>query len=160
MKTSILNLRLDTRIKVALDEIGIAQDKSASAITRDAIDLYLKENNPDLPDISILQTFGFAELIFWIMNKKDDPFIGETDSLYEQHYNLLVELNNYSIFSKEILVELNKVRDELADLLNNVHDHYEFKFSTLHGGFNYDELHGFMHTVRFDSDDNRVINIK
>lgn len=159
MKTSILNLRLDTSIRAALDEIGVTKNKSASAITRDAIDFYLKQNNPDLPDTSILQTFGFAELIYWIMDKHFDPEALECHTLYKKHVKLISEMENNPLFTEDLMIELRKVQKELIDHLNDQNEFAYFQFPN-DGGFDYSVLNGFMHIVRFDDNDEVVIHIK
>lgn len=160
MKTSILNLRLNTNTREALDEVGIAQNKSASAVARDAIDSYLSlSHQNDFLDTAILQTFGFAELIFWIMDKRFDPDDSECPTLYEQHVKLITEMESHPIFPENLMVEFRKVQRELIRCINGENGNSYFEFPNS-GGFDYMQLHDFMHTVRFDENDERVVYIK
>ena len=160
MKTSILNLRLDTNTRAALDQLCIEQEKSASAVARDAIDLYLtKSQVVDSPDTSILQTFGFAELIYWIMDKRIDHEALECLSFYQCHVDLISEMELNPLFPEDFMVEMRKVQLELIEHINEENSSYNFRFPTQEG-FDYSKLNEFIHIVRFDNDNNRVIHIK
>lgn len=171
MKTSILNVRLKTSTKDALEYLCFKKDQPLSKVVREAINFYLKkeedhgiEANRDEVverDLLLLQSLEFTELIYWIMDKRRDPEMNEIYELYEQHMNLILELENNSFFDEEIMVEFKKIYRELEVCLtgNEDCDGY-FKFSQDVNGFDYDKLNNVMHTLRYDKSNNRIIHIK
>lgn len=166
MKSSILNIRINPNVRQVLLEIAESESLSISDIVRDALESYVK-NYSSFNDMSqyedgweLIQTVSFSELIFWIMDKRFDAEINESESLYKQHHDLIVEMGKLKLFPDDLMFEFDKVRNELSEILFNEQHYLDFKFSTESNGFDYDKLHSFMHIMRYDSNNNRIINIK
>lgn len=164
MKKSILNLRLDEATKEALDAKCLENGVSVSTGAREAIKKHLLtvENNLYQNfDITLICSLGFCELIFWLLDKLRDPEICEAECLLQQHMDLIIECKNNRYFNKDILNEFMKVYYELNDLLHlGTHDYSYFKFPQGPKGFDYDKLHVFMHTIRYDENNNKILYIK
>ena len=164
MKNSILNLRLDEPTKVALENKCLENGVPISVGAREAIEQYLLkvENNPNENyDTTLICSLGFCEFMFWVQDKLRDPEICELDCYYQQHMDLIMEFRNNSYFDEDILSEFMKVYNELDELLHQgTHDGLKFKFPKEPNGFDYLKLNVFMHTIRYDEDDNKILFIK
>ena len=164
MKRSILNLRLDESIKQALEEKCLVENIPISKGARNALDNYLKSDegiNNEEKDIALIQSLGFCEFIFWLLDKLRDPEIWEADSLHEDHMKLILKCGQDNYFTDEIMEEFMKVYHELDELLNdNTHNNDYLKFPQEDNGFDYQKLHEFMHTIRYDNNDNKILYIK
>jgi antitoxin component of RelBE/YafQ-DinJ toxin-antitoxin module len=164
MKKSILNLRLDESTKEALDAKCLENGVSVSTGAREAIKKYLLpvENNLDQNcDTTLIRSLGFCEFIFWLLDKLRNPEVCEVECLFQQHMDLIIECKNNIYFDKDIQNEFMKVYYELYELLHQgTHDYSYFKFPQGPKGFDYDKLHAFMHTIRYDENDNKILYIK
>ena len=171
MKNQIVNIRINEAIKTELDFIADEEGKSVSDIVRNAVEFFLEKkpsiavdddtNSSSNEDLKLFQSLGFTELIFWILDKYRDPSIRECDELFKQFIKLILEMENNSFFDQDIMLEFRKVYDELNEYLyENSHEGIYFNFCEIENGFDYEKLHNFMHTIRYDDDDNRVIFIK
>jgi hypothetical protein len=164
MKKSILNLRLDESTKEALDAKCLENGVSVSTGAREAIKKYLLpvENNLDQNcHTTLICSLGFCEFIFWLLDKLRNPEVCEVECLFQQHMDLIIEFKNNIYFDKDIQNEFMKVYYELYELLHQgTHDYSYFKFPQGPNGFDYDKLHVFMHTIRYDENDNKILYIK
>jgi hypothetical protein len=180
MKKSILNLRLDESTKEALDAKCLENGVSVSTGAREAIKLYLKDQNSlnnqfaegnesmeedfyDEPyyneDFAVLKSWLFTRFIYWVMNKRHDPFIRIDHNFCKQYMSLITEIENNSYFSDEMKAEFSKIYKELNEYLyGNTHNRYQFKFPQ-HGGFNYSHLIIFMENMDCTEDGLKIITI-
>tara|TARA_R110002073_G_scaffold57778_4_gene146616 strand:- start:6502 stop:7011 length:510 start_codon:yes stop_codon:yes gene_type:complete len=169
MKTSVINIRLNQDIKEELETLSKTEGKSISVIVREAINKFLKElisnKNENLElneDEYLLQTLGFAELIFWIYDKRYNQELNEIDELYLEFIALIEAINKNPLFTEEIVFEFNKISNELKYYLNNKEHFkstYEFPVSEKNL-FDYDKFSHFMFSIRYDENNNKVIHIK
>ena len=164
MKKAILNSRIDQSTKDALEYKCLEKGIPISQGAREAVEQYVMLNDSDFDkggSTDLICTLSFTELIFWLLDKLRDPEVCEDESYYEQHMSLILEFQNDPYFDKDILNEFMKVYFELDELLNHdTHDYTNFKFPSVPNGFNYEKLHVFMHTLRFDDDNNKILFIK
>lgn len=171
MKTSILNIRINERIKEELELIGLTRNQSVSELVRESLNTFIENSNEcgkehkysNDQDSDILQSLGFAELIFFVCYKNFNPEICEIDELYIQFINLIKEMEGHPLFTPEIIKEFKKVSIELEMVLyhNKWKDgSFDFPFEG-ENAFNYEVLANFMHTVRYDEDNiTKIIHIK
>lgn len=170
MKTSIINVRIDNSIKQNLERRSLETNKPISNLVRDAIELLLNQKLDKTTstitetyeaDIRLLQSLEFTELIYWIMDKGSNPDISEIAELYAQHMSLILELKNNSFFKSDIINEFMKIYNELYDYLHtDNHMNSTFNFPEDRNGFNYEKLHEFIHTIRYNDDDEKIVHIK
>jgi hypothetical protein len=178
MKKSILNLRLDESIKEALDAKCLENGVSVSKAAREAIKLYLEDQNSlnnqhvegnesmeedfyDEPfyseDFILLKSWLFTKFIYWVMNKRHDPFIRIDRNFCNQYMSLITEIENNSFFSDEMKAEFSKIYNELYEYLyRNTHNRCQFKFPQ-HGGFNYSQLIIFMENKNYTEEGMEVV---
>ena len=157
MKTSTINLRLSVNTKETLDKLAYLNEKNVSDIVREAIELYLKndEEQKNNTQIDLVQTLSFTELIFWLYQKKEDPEITELSTFIEQITSTINEMNGHPLFDSEIMIEFNKVLLDINDISLD-REHYSFP-KTL----NYDKLASFMYCIRYDVDNiTKILFIK
>lgn len=159
--TTKINIRIPQEIKNKIEELSIERGMTISEIARNIFDHYFCSDKKD-PELDILQTLGFSELIFWLYNKREYPGINETDELYEQFIDLIYRMKFHELFNDEILLEFNKVSHELTRHLSNMlaNNELDFAIEGSSNSFNYDLLAEFMYTLRYDEQDNRILNIE
>lgn len=161
MKTSIINIRINSEIKNKLESIAILKEKALSEIVREALINFSESinnnklnRNENLP-YSIFQTLGFAEFIFWLYQKRIDQEKCESKILYLQFIDLIKEMRNNPYFYPEILEEIEKVYIELESTINNddFFEYFEFPISSNKNSFDYEKLACFMYTIRYEDDE-------
>jgi predicted DNA-binding protein len=169
MKTSIINTRISSSLKEELEILSQFLSIPISNIVREALENHLTNSidnhKNDLiieglnsADIELLQSLSFTELIFWLYDKKRDPAICEIIEFYEGFIKLIEEINQHPLFTDEILIEFNKVLFELNHVLNEWSGLLcGFKFPE---SFDYLKLSNFIHAIRYDDENNKVIHIK
>jgi predicted DNA-binding protein len=161
MKNSIINVRINDSIKEELETISIQNDKPISVIVRNVIENYLENDESVNEDVKFLQSLSFNELIYWVTDKYRDSEIRECYTLYEQHMNTILQMENNTFFDEDILIEFRKVYKELNECLpNESYFDTDFKFCTEKNGFDYHKLYCFMLILRYDDDDNEILHIK
>ncbi|WP_028872329.1 hypothetical protein [Psychroserpens burtonensis] len=169
MKTSIINTRISSSLKEELEILSQFLSTPISNIVREAIENHLINSidnhkndfiveGLNSNDIQLLESLGFTELIFWLYDKKRDPQICEIAEFYEFLIKLIEEINQHPLFTDEILIELNKVLFELNHTLDEWSGLLSgFKFPE---SFDYLKLSDFLHALRYDDENNKVIHIK
>ena len=167
MKEILISIRINEELKNELEMMSVSNSQSVSELVRESIYKHLAKPEKDTcnvklsnKELEIIQSLGFTEFIFWISDKKRDSGCFEVDELYVQFINLINEMNNHPLFNKEIIVEFNKVKDEFEDYLsfdNLTDDSFQLPKSEI---FDYEKLYDFMHTIRYDEDNNLVVHIK
>lgn len=169
MKSTVINIRVTEELKEELEIIGNETDISVSSLIRSILsDFVNAEKSIHVSSIEndkrndVLQSLGFTELIFWIYDKLRNPEINEIDDLYFQFIHLIEELEDHPLFTKEIMFELNKISDELRRYLSGAIKNMDFSFSNIENEnyFDYEMLSQFLYGLRYDEDDNRVLNIQ
>jgi predicted DNA-binding protein len=161
MKNSIINVRINESIKEELETISIQNDKPISVIVRNIIENYLENDESVNEDVKLLQSLSFNELIYWVMDKYRDSEVNECSTLYEQHMNTILQMENNTFFDEYILIEFRKVYKELNEfVLNQNYFDIDFKFCTEQNGFDYQKLQYFMQILRYDDDDDKILHIK
>lgn len=159
MKTSIINIRVNSEIKNKLESIANLKEKALSEVVREALINYSEAENNDhnynenLP-YSIFQTLGFAEFIFWLYQKRFDQEKCESKAMYQQFIELINEMRTNPYFYPEILDEIDKVYIELESTINNneFFEYFEFPISSNKNSFDYEKLADFMYTIRYEDD--------
>ncbi|WMI70256.1 ribbon-helix-helix domain-containing protein [Mangrovimonas sp. YM274] len=173
MKKESITIRVSEELNQDLEIYAMLHEKPKSEIIREGIENLLGTNvtqelkNDTIvkienrPNLNLVQSLSFTELIFWIYRKREDPEINEGTEFYIQHIKLLRKMNNHPLFTPEILIEFNKVLAELETYVWG-EEWYDSDFSfpkNNPGGFDYEKLAYFMHTIRYDEDNNRVVEI-
>jgi hypothetical protein len=172
MKTSIINARVDTPTKKALENIGSENDKPISAVVRDAISFYI-ENKDSLnnyqveeagtpivldsnfdDDFSLLKSWILTRFLYWIMEKKIDPRAAGDIDLYNQFIGLISKMEGNRYFPEDIMIEFRKVYIELYQYNNGPEykRQFTFRFPNSYVGFDYSKLNLFMKRMRYDDD--------
>ncbi|GAA4289524.1 hypothetical protein [Aestuariibaculum suncheonense] len=165
MRTAVVNTRINSSLKDELEILSHLNGKTVSENVRQAIEAYLSDevseyNTVDKKQnkyLDVLQSLSFTELIFWVYDKKRNPAIEEIDELYYAFLDLIREINENPLFTVEILAEFDKVSRELKKLLYE--DGY-FENFTFPLDFSYEKLSYFMHGLRYDELNQKVIHIK
>lgn len=165
-KTNIITVRVNEEDKEMIEKISFLHEKPSSEVVRTAITKYLddiQDTKPKGSNIDLIQTLGFGELVFWILEKREDARILESYLHFERCVDLIQDLNKHPIFTPEVLVEFNKIARELEGYLNDEDplDHAEFHFPkpTTINGFNYQVFKDFMSTIRDHEDFMEVLYI-
>lgn len=156
MKNTILNLRISEELKNELDDLSFAKNKSVSDIVRDSISNYTRTQNviEHSEHPNLMQTLGFAEFIFWIYDKRDNPEKSEVEDLYMKFIELINEMHSNELFNDDILIEMDKISKELKEYLNGTETDPDFIFSTQHkNGFDYEKFSNFMYCIRYADDE-------
>lgn len=167
MKETIISIRVSEELKNELETISISKSTSVSKLVRDSLLFYTSNAEPEhtnpkcnKDEIDILKSLGFTEFIYWICDKQRDPEINEIDELYTQFINLIDEMAQYPLFQGEIMIEFQKIKLELNEYLKK-DTHFKVQFSFPEpNGFNYEILNSFMHTIRYDRSNNRILHLK
>lgn len=161
MNNSIINLRISESLKEDLQILAYTEDKSLSSIARESFNYYLDNSINKDEHIELIQTLGFAELIFWLYDKRSNPHFYEIDELYIQFIELIDSMEQNPLFDNDIMTEFRKVRLELYNYLNGSEymDTLEFPLNN-QDSFNYNKLAWFMYGLRYDENNNKVIHIK
>jgi len=167
MKNKRINLRIDKDIKMFLEVLSESKTRNISSIVREAIKQHLiKEFYPEyeLDDtkngLYLIKSLVFTEFVFWLYRKAFDPKISETKKFYIQLIELITECKKHRIFNSELLIEFDKVSEELNRVLyDNSYSERYFQFTSSDtNSFDYQVLADFMFTFRYDQEDNKVIH--
>tara|TARA_R110002072_G_scaffold7503_2_gene40613 strand:- start:368269 stop:368778 length:510 start_codon:yes stop_codon:yes gene_type:complete len=169
MKNTTINLRIDPFTKDQLEVLSEKKNVTVSSVIREAVNQFLDNEitlEPELvktkEGLHIVRSIGFSEFVFWLYHKAFDPFESEIKELYQQFIDLIDECKKYPIFNPELIVEFEKVSRELKKVLyDDSYNKAYFEFSgRTENSFDYQVLANFMQTIRYDSDNNKVIHIK
>ena len=131
MKKEVINIRVSSDFKKDLEMLCDLKGMKLSDLGRNALteylDSHIDENNIDdnsdvgveyLPatkEDDLLQSFAFAELVFWLYSRKTTRFMDEPLSIYEKHLNLINKMQEHRLFNSDILTEFNKIKKELEE---------------------------------------------
>ncbi|MGJ5642807.1 hypothetical protein [Formosa sp. S-31] len=174
MDTTKLNIRVSQETKAELDLLSISQDIPLSKIVRLAISEYmdrLQHKDKNTVEVvpaqqpSLVQSLSFTEFVNWVHDKRYNPDIWDSEELYIQFIELILEMHTDPLFNDDILIEFNKILRELK-LVVSEHENEElcdgeFSFvSNTINGFDYEKFRLFMYSIRFDEENNKILFIK
>jgi len=168
MKDSVITIRVSEEQKLKLEAYSADNNISISKAIRNILDKELSD--PEVIDLGdgryydeaidkpLLLSHNFTCLIFWLYDKYLNPHPDETDWFYYDMIDVIRQINRSRLFSKEFLTELEKVKDELEAYLldNNMH---QFTFPHREDGFDYEILRIAFHIIKFNSDNDEVVEI-
>ena len=176
MKNKVINIRIPSTFKDDLEILSKLKGLNLSDLGRKALNEYYntaqvegytnesnleKASNSDRDEL--LQSLAFAELVFWVYEKKNNPEMYEIDMFYEQHLALIKEMNGHPRFDSIILKEFNKIKVEIEEKVfgnKNDSDQFTFPKDNHSNSFNYGLLADFMYNIRYTKDQNQDLFIK
>lgn len=169
MKDSTLTIRLSDEQKLKLETYSYEQNIPISKIIREIIEkelsepeeIYLGEGRyyNEAIDKPLLLNHNFTMLIFWLYDKYLNSDADEADEFYFDLIDMINQVNESRLFSQELLTELKKVKDELEAFLKD-HRFSQFTFPHREDGFDYEILRIDFHMIKFNSDNEEVVNLK
>ena len=169
MEKEVINIRVSSDFKKDLEMLCDLEVMKLSDLGRNALTEYLDsqiddnryvgvEYMPTKRDDDLLQSFAFAEIIFWLYSRRTTRFMDEPLLIYEKHLNLINKMQEYRLFNSDILTEFNKIKSELEEGINGIKgDCYQFSFwSKGHqGSFNFDQFEKFMSSKYVNSEEGK-----
>lgn len=169
MKDSILTIRISDEQKLKLEGYSNENNISISKVIRNILDKELKEPKTihlgegryydEQVDKPLLQSHNFTTLIFWLYDKYLCPGADETDEFYRDIIDVINQIKLSQLFSEELKTELEKVKHELKLHLEDDSFFHDFTFPHRDDGLNYEILSTDFHMIKFDSDNNEVVEI-
>jgi hypothetical protein len=169
MKDSTLTIRISDEQKLKLEEYSYENDIPISKIIRELVDKELSEPEViylgdgryynEASDKPLLLNHNFTSLIFWLYDKSLNPDADEADEFYFDLIDMINQINESRLFSEELLTELKKVKDELEAYLED-QSFNQFTFPYREDGFDYEILRIDFHMIKFNSNNEEVINLK
>lgn len=173
MKTNVVTVRISDDQKSQLEDLGFEQGSSTSEIIRNIIEEFFSSTQnledtqnyfrEEYEDIDIVQTLGFAELIFWIYEKKINPEKNEIKEFYIQIIDLITQFKKHPLFNDQICREFNKISIEIKDYLFNTNrssEDFKFPFEGNPLSFDYDLFADFIYNIRYDKNGDKFLTIK
>ena len=176
MKKEVINIRVSSEFKSDLETLCEIKGIKVSEFGRIALteyfnsrkdESYEKLNNQELKrndnHDDLLQSLAFTEFIFWIYEKKFSPYVYEIESYYLQHIALIDEMQTHPRFTKKILHEFGKIKDEFMKRLEGYDwgpDMFKFAIEGHSSSFDYECLRDFMYNIRYTEDQEQDLFIK
>ena len=175
MKKEVINIRVSSDFKKDLEMLCDLKGMKLSDLGRNALteylDSHIDDNNiddnsdvgveylPTTKEDDLLQSFAFAELIFWLYSRRTTRFMDEPISIYEKHLNLINKMQEHRLFNSDILTEFNKIKKELEERISGLKgDFHQFSFLSRgqQGSFNFDKFERFMNSIYVNSEEGKT----
>lgn len=180
MNNTVINIRVPENLKQNLELMALERNKSCSDLIREGLSNLVNNNSTNIDSsisssvldykfqpqpigVDLLQTLGFTELVFWIMDKQMNPECDESDQLYIQFIKLLNEIQGHKLFTKEIKREFKKISCELESYYYGVEflgSRFKFAEQKNRHCFDFELFKNFMYNLRFDDKNKRFLHIK
>lgn len=165
MKTENISIRVSTSLKQKLErkceETGLTSSQiirpliEGTVIEPDIVSLGEGRFYDTVSDHRLINSLGFAELLFFLSDKRNDSIRNESDEFYSHLVNTIDKVLESKLITQKLSLELEKVQEELKLVINDFQIE-QFSFPDI-DGFDYEELYVNIHMMRFDTNNNQFI---